>query len=233
MRRPTIAAMLAGLMTLWSLGGAGFALDGDVKLDETIAGVRIQRAASLAGGVVTVEDRVQETGAEIAPADIVSERARLAAAQRRLLRVSSAVGYPAPWVAIVAAKRAHQFDQVLALYAAKIADKPDEAGPYLARASFLIGTFERRAALADLDRAIAIAATADTYLRQARACRRRSHPVLRHGSHRVIVRHIGGQGRGAGILFRSRLFELGVDIAPRDVGLTLLLGEDRVGRATP
>ncbi len=148
-------------------GGAGFSLDGDVKLDETIAGVRIQRAASLASGVVTVEDSVQETGAEIAPADIVSERARLAAAQRRLLRVSSAPGYPAPWAAIVAAKRAHQFDQVLALYAAKIADKPDEAGPYLARASFLIGTFERRAALADLDRAIAIAATADSYLRRS------------------------------------------------------------------
>src|SRR3569623_447336 len=150
-------------------GGTGIALDGDQTLDETIAGTRLQRSTTLAGGVVTGEDRVQETGAEIAPADIVGERARLATAQRRLLRLSSAIGYPAPWAAIMAARRTRQLDATLALFTAAIANKPDEAGPYLARASFLMGTFARRGAIADFDRAIAIAATPEAYLRRSAA----------------------------------------------------------------
>src|SRR3569623_299535 len=150
-------------------GGTGFTLDGDQTLDETIAGTRLQRSTTLAGGVVTVEDRVQETGAEIAPADIVGELARLATAQRRLLRLSSAIGYPAPWAAIMAARRTHQLDATLALITAAIANKPDEAGPYLARASFQMGTFARRGAIADFDRALAIAATPEAYLRRSAA----------------------------------------------------------------
>ena len=150
-------------------GGTGFTLDGDQTLDQAIAGTRIQRTAAIAGGVVTIEDRLQQTGAEIAPADIATERARLATAQRRLLRISTAPGYPAPWVAIAAAKRAHKFDATLALYAAAIANKPDEASPYLARAAFLANTFDWRAAMADFDRAIAIAATPESYLRRAAA----------------------------------------------------------------
>lgn len=153
----TIAIHLPG-------GGAGFTLDGDQAIDDTIAGAHIQRSAKLAGAVLTIEDRVQGTGAEIVPADIAAARARLATAQRRLLRVSTATGYPPVWVAIEAAKRAHKFDGTLALYTAAIANKPDEAGPYLARASFLTGIFDRRAALADYDRAIGIAASPETYL---------------------------------------------------------------------
>ena len=148
-------------------GGAGFTLDGDQSFDQTIAGNHLQRKTVLAGGMVTIEDRVQQTGAEIAPADIAAERAKLATAQRRLLRISTATGYPAPWAAIVAEKKAHRFDATLALYAAAIADRPDEAAPYLARAGFLAGIFEWRAALADYDKAISIAATPETHLRRA------------------------------------------------------------------
>ena len=81
-------------------GGTGFTLDGDQALDQAIAGTRVQRKAAITGGLVTVEDRLQKTGAEIAPTDIAGERARLATAQRRLLRISTATNYPAPWVAI-------------------------------------------------------------------------------------------------------------------------------------
>lgn len=147
--------------------GAGFTLDGDQNFDQTIAGTHLLRKTTLADGVVTIEDRTQLSGGEIAPADIAAERAKLATAQRRLLRVSTAPGYPAPWAAIVAAKKAHRFDTTLALYAAAIAGRPDEAAPYLARASFLSGIFEWRAALADYDKAISIAATPETHLRRA------------------------------------------------------------------
>ena len=145
----------------------GFALDGDPTLDLDLAGRLIRRKATLAGQVFKVEETVASTGEEIAAKNIPTTRARLAQAQNRSLRVSSAVGYPAPWSAVEAAKRAHRFDRAEAMYATHIADKPDEADRYVARAAFYNGIFERQKALADLDKAIEIAAAGTTYLFRA------------------------------------------------------------------
>jgi tetratricopeptide (TPR) repeat protein len=144
-------------------GGHGFTLDGDQAVDLDIAAHAIEGRATLTDGTVVVQRRVASTGAEIASKDIAATRARLAAAQSRALRVATAPDYPAPWAGIELAKRAHRFTRVEALYAAYIADKPDEANRYLMRAAFRDTIFDRAAALADLDKAIGIEASGTAY----------------------------------------------------------------------
>ncbi|MEG3175416.1 DUF3857 domain-containing protein [Sphingomonas sp. RB3P16] len=148
-------------------GGKPFTLEGDQAVDLDIAGRQIHGQATLAGGTVLVERRVASSGAEIAAKDIPATRARLAVAQNRALRVSTAQDYPAPWAAVEASRRGHRFDRAEALYATYVADRPDEAGRYVARAAFFASIFERSKALADLDKAIGIEASGPSYRMRA------------------------------------------------------------------
>jgi tetratricopeptide (TPR) repeat protein len=147
--------------------GKGFALEG-ADLDMTLPGDKhVARKAVLAGGMMSVETRDEQTGGEIAPADVAAARAKAATLKNQALRITTAKGYPAPWHGIEAAKRAHKFDTVLARYASYIADKPEDADRYLRRARFLDRIFERQKALADLDKAISIQADTRTYIQRA------------------------------------------------------------------
>ncbi len=147
--------------------GKTFGLEGDQAVDLDIAGRQVHGQATLASGTVLVERQVASSGAEIAAQDIPATRARLAAAQNRALRVATVRDYPAPWAAVEGSKRAHRFDRVEALYATYIADKPDDAGRYVARAAFFAAIFERPRALADLDKAIGIEASGSSYRARA------------------------------------------------------------------
>lgn len=144
-------------------GGKDIAVDGGPALDQALPGGRqLKATATLGGDLLTLETEHIQTGAEIAPADLPAARAALAAFRNRRISLRTAPRYPAPWHGVEAAKRAHRYDEVLARYAAHIAERPDEASRYLARARFLAQIFERRQALADLDKAIAIDAKAET-----------------------------------------------------------------------
>ncbi|WP_375381060.1 DUF3857 domain-containing protein [uncultured Sphingomonas sp.] len=149
-------------------GGRGFTLVGDQKLDDTIAGVKVERVTTLQGGSLTIEDRVLSPGGEIAPADIPAVRQRLALAKARLIEIDAPRDYPTPWQQVQAAKRAGGFGRQLAVYAQAIAEQPDEAEGYLARARFEERTGDRSSAIADLGRAIAIKGEAQTYSWRAR-----------------------------------------------------------------
>lgn len=149
-------------------GGKGLALDGAPVTELDLPGGRhVSRTATLAGEVLTVETRDTQTGGEIAPAEIPAARARLAEAKNRLLRIATVPGQPGPWNAVAAAKRAGRYDRQLADYASYIADKPEDASRLVARARFLKGIFEREKAVADLDKAIALKADDETYIRRA------------------------------------------------------------------
>ena len=148
-------------------GGAGFTIEGDGSLSQTLAGQRIERRVTQAAGWVTLDDRVTNTGAEIAAADIPAQRRTIAAAKSRLPRVVAPADYPPEWQRIEAAKKARRFDPLLALFAKRIADAPDQRDRYTDRAWLLERIYERRAAIADLDKALAIEPNADTYLSRA------------------------------------------------------------------
>lgn len=149
-------------------GGAGFTLEGDKTLPAKLGGALLSRSVSLEGGWLTVDDRITTGIGEVAPADIPATRAAVAQAKTRLLKAVAPADYPPRWKQIDAAKRAKAFDPILAVYARRIADKPDEAVSYTSRAAFLDGIYDRQGAIRDLDKAIAIAPDVDTYLWRAR-----------------------------------------------------------------
>lgn len=149
-------------------GGKDFALEGDQKLPASLAGVLLDRAAELKDGWITVDDRVTSGIGEIAPADIPATRAQLAQAKGRLLKAIAPLDYRSLSSQVAAARRAKTLDPILAVYAARIAEKPDEAAGYTARAIFLSSIFDWQGTLRDLDKVIALAADADTHLWRAR-----------------------------------------------------------------
>jgi tetratricopeptide (TPR) repeat protein len=149
--------------------GLGFKLEGDQTLPPAMAGMQLSRTTSLTGGVVTIEDRVITGAGEIAPADIPAARQQVARAKTRVLKASAPADYPATWQVVEDARAAKAFDPLLALYARRIALKPDEVDSYMYRATFLTGIYDRKGALADWDKAIELAPTAELYVIRADA----------------------------------------------------------------
>ncbi len=149
-------------------GGQGFALEGDQALPPVLAGTILSRTVSLAGGVVTTEERVITGVNEVAPADIAAARRQVALAKARLLRLSAPADYPMGPARVAAGKRAPAFQAIQAAFARYIAGKPDDAGRYIARAAFLEGIYDREGATRDLDKALAIEPTSASYLWRAR-----------------------------------------------------------------
>jgi tetratricopeptide (TPR) repeat protein len=148
-------------------GGAGFTIDGDGALAGRFAGTDVSRTVTQADGVVTIVEAARTDGSEIAATAIPAERQRLAQAQARLPRLAAPADYPAPWRIASEGLRTKAFAPILALYAKRIADAPEERDRLTDRAWFLERIRDRRGAIADLDKAIAMAPDADTYLRRA------------------------------------------------------------------
>ena len=147
--------------------GRHLVLEGDQTLDLDVAGRRLVRKAVLAGGVLTIEDRATTSGVEMVAADMPPARAKLAAAQNRLLRLATNSDYPPLYAQIREAQRAHKLDRVTALYTTWIADKPDDVDRYLARAGFYQASFQWHEALADWDKAVGLDGKAANLLGRA------------------------------------------------------------------
>lgn len=148
-------------------GGAGFAFEGDEKLPAQIAGRVLARQTSLTGGVLTVEDRRIATGAEVAPADIGAARQQLAQAKTRLLRAVAPAAYPQRWQEVAAARKSGALQKILAAYGQRIANDPNEAEGYSHRAWFHERVFDYPSAIKDMDKAIALEPSVESYLRRA------------------------------------------------------------------
>ena len=149
-------------------GGKGFTLEGDRTVAQPIVGVTIARTVTENNGWLTIDDRSISTGGEGAATDIAAARTRIAAAKGHLLTAVAPADLPPLYQRVDATKRAKGFASTLALYAAGIADAPDEATPYTSRAWFLEKIYERGQAIDDLTRAIAIKPDVDTYQWRAR-----------------------------------------------------------------
>ncbi|NIJ19641.1 tetratricopeptide (TPR) repeat protein/transglutaminase-like putative cysteine protease [Sphingomonas naasensis] len=144
--------------------GANYALDGDQTFPAPIGGAHILRKASLANGLITLDDRIETLGTEIAPADIAATRAQVALAKSRLLSAVAPEAYPARWKAVEAARRNGSFDRLFAAYGKVIAKDAKDANGYRNRGSFLAGIWDWKAAAADYGKAIEIEPDGDLYL---------------------------------------------------------------------
>ncbi len=148
-------------------GGRGIVLEGDGALDLDIAGRHYVRKATLVGDLLTIEERSTSAGEELPAAQLPAARVKLAASQGRTVRLATGADYVAPYQQASAAAQAHKFDRLAALHAAIIAVKPDDALRYVNRAVFYQNSFQRELALADLDKAISLDASAANLLRRA------------------------------------------------------------------
>jgi len=163
----TVATLVRQTRLLLPDRGKGFALDGDQALDTALAGERITRTVTNAGGVVTLADRIDETGAEIAPDTVAETRARLQLAQSRLLKVTAPRDYPPAWTVIRAAAASGRLKPIEAVYDKAVTDAGEKASGYEARAQFHSSVYDRRAAIADLDQVIASRPTVAAYRHRA------------------------------------------------------------------
>ncbi|MFT3975998.1 MAG: DUF3857 domain-containing protein [Sphingomonas bacterium] len=148
-------------------GAEGFTIEGTASDKVVLAGRSIERSTVREGEWLIVSDKEMTTGGEIAAADIPAEKRRLAAAKANLPRAVAPADYPSSWEEIAAARKAHRLDPILALYARRIAAKPEEAQSYTDRAWFLGRIQDRKGAIADLDKAIALEPDAATYLKRS------------------------------------------------------------------
>ena len=148
--------------------GKGFVLEGDQTLPATLAGAAVSRKVTLADGWLTVEDRVDFDGREIAPAELPAARAQVALAKTRLLEAVAPADYPPRWKIVAQADRAQAFAPIMAAYASAIADQqPGDTLGYTNRASFLAGIWDWKGAIADLDKAIETVPSAGLYFWRA------------------------------------------------------------------
>jgi len=149
-------------------GGKGYTLEGAPDLKARLAGFEVARSVRIEGGVVTVEERMDSTGQEIEAARIAAERDSVATAKANAPRIVAAEGARRRWeLGGADPAGATQIKASEAILAQAIANDPDEASGYTSRASFRSGIGDRKGALADLSRAIAIAPSVDLYLSRA------------------------------------------------------------------
>jgi len=149
-------------------GGKGYALEGEPDLKARLAGYNVSRAVRLAGGIVTVDERIDATGEEVPAARIAAERDAVATAKANAPRIVAADDTRRLWdLAGRDPAGATQVKAAETIFGQAIAADPEEATGYVSRASFRSGIGDRRGALADYSRAIAIEPSIDLYLDRA------------------------------------------------------------------
>jgi len=146
-------------------GGKGFRIDGEPRLDQTIAGFAFNRSVTLADGYVTFDERIDSTGAEIPTAQIGTERDRLQTARARAPRLIAPADTLRRWDLSGRDPRGgDQIAQAEAVLTEAIARDPAKAQPYQVRAGMRRAIGDSRGALADLDKAISIEPGVELYL---------------------------------------------------------------------
>ncbi|WP_233503675.1 DUF3857 domain-containing protein [Sphingomonas psychrotolerans] len=148
--------------------GVGFDTEGDRTLPATLAGVALQRSVTLKDGWLTLDDRSVTGIAEVLPADIPATRAQVAQARGRLLKAIAPKETPPLFLQVEVARRSKALDPILAVYARQIAQHPDKAESFGDRAWFLDRIYDRKGAIADLTKAIALEPTVERYLWRSR-----------------------------------------------------------------
>jgi tetratricopeptide (TPR) repeat protein len=149
-------------------GGRGFIVEGQGDARARVAGADLTRSTRLEGGVATVEERSDSAGGEIPAADIAAERDKAAVVKANAPRAVAPAATRRYWeLAGTDPAGATQIKAIGEVYAKAIADDPDEPAGWSARAAFRKTIGDRRGAVADYGRAIALQPTVDLYLARA------------------------------------------------------------------
>lgn len=146
-------------------GGRGISLDGTPAFDGSIRGEHLRRSASLAGGIATMDERMDSAGIEIPASAIAAERDALAKAKASAPRLIASPEARRYWeVNGRDPAGATQIKAGEAVFADLIAVDPEEAGSWHARGNFRFSAGDYAGARADFTRAVDLAPTVDRHL---------------------------------------------------------------------
>ncbi len=146
-------------------GGQGYTVQGEPNFQGRLGGYVMSRSMDVSNGVVTVDERIDATGEEIAAAAIPAERDKVSSARTRMPRIVAPESPRRRWdLAGRDPAGATQVAAIDAIFGRAIANDPSEESGYTSRSSFRNGIGDRRGALADLDKAITLAPSISLYL---------------------------------------------------------------------
>jgi tetratricopeptide (TPR) repeat protein len=148
-------------------GGKGYVLEGEGGTSAAFAGRQYHRSVALRDGVLTIDEQLVATGAEIPVSAIAAERDKVSLAIASQPRVTAPDDATRRWNLGKAAAGATQKQRIAEIYDTAIAQDPDETSGYLSRASFRNGIGDFKGAREDYSKAIAISADQSTYLQRA------------------------------------------------------------------
>ncbi|MEL7445712.1 MAG: DUF3857 domain-containing protein [Pseudomonadota bacterium] len=139
-----------------------FELRGDTSLDMMVARQRFTRDVQLAGRELVITETQTSLGGEIAPEELRAERRKAAALTRAGFKVIAPNDLPRRWRFAQGADRS-ALEPLEAGLTKLIEEEPDEYRPYVNRAGFRMLTYDFAGALADMNSAIDLEATAQLY----------------------------------------------------------------------
>jgi tetratricopeptide (TPR) repeat protein len=142
--------------------GGTFEIRGERQLDVTVANQRFEREVTLEPGELVISEKQTSLGGEIAPEDIRGERRKALALAREKLRVIVPPDMPRRWRFAGGGDRS-ELAQIEAMLAEMIAQQPNETDPLLRRANLRFITYDFEGALADMDAALELEATAKLF----------------------------------------------------------------------
>ena len=152
-------------------GGRGITIDGERQAEVAAAGREVNRTLAIEDDILTLDERLDTTGAEISVAEIPAAREQLAVILARLPKAIAPADALRRWE--IGGKNpasATQLAAIRATFAKSIAERePDDTSGLSSRANLLLGLGDIAGALPDLDKIVAIAPDIDAYLARAQA----------------------------------------------------------------
>ncbi|MEM8724658.1 MAG: DUF3857 domain-containing protein [Pseudomonadota bacterium] len=139
-----------------------FEIRGDRQLDLTVAGQRFKRDIQMNGRDLVIVEEQTSLGGEIPAEEFRAERRKSSQLARSEVKIVAPDDLPRRWRFAEGADRS-ALEPIDAALGRLIEEDPEEARPYLNRANFRFQVYDFAGALADMNSAIDIEATARMY----------------------------------------------------------------------
>ena len=147
---------------VWLLPDGDFTLEGSASIEREIAGNEIRSQSSLEDGRFVLTESIRSSQWELPAAELPQAKRETARLRRELPKLTAPQSVMRSWD--YRGKERKRLARIEKAYAKLVADaEDDETDDYTNRAAFRSATGDHKGALADLDEAIARAATADLY----------------------------------------------------------------------
>lgn len=150
-------------------GGKGFQIDGASDASAQFAGQAMTRTTTIDKAVLTMDERLEVLGGEIAAAAIPEERDRFDSARAALPKLLAPLDVTRVWM--INSEDGPKLSQLVAINAVLETAighrEPDDATPFTTRASIRRSMGDLAGTVADYTQAVAIAPDVETYLARA------------------------------------------------------------------